>query len=158
MTTVASRIFRSTPYRDALSTWKAIVELLTHCNQGEKRNALLAVEGIASSVIADQAPKVAPIIVTCEGPRTRIYCVYDYSALDDSGGSEDSLGYDPLKGEWQISLPCHSDDLLWVQNALKKYSGRITARELSTGIKEGDEGKKEKSQPLIVDERRFLGS
>jgi hypothetical protein len=158
MTTVASRTFRSTPYRDAFLTWKAIVELLTQGNQGEKRNTLLAVEGIASSVIADQAPKVAPIIVTCEGPRTRIYCVYDDSALDDSGGNEDSLGFDPLRGEWQVSLPCHSDELLWVQNALKKYNSRITARELSTGIQEGDGGKKEKDQPLIVDVRRFLGS
>lgn len=158
MTTIASRTFRSTPYRDALLTWREIVDVLTHNNLGEKRNALLAVEGIASSVIADKAPKAAPIIVTCDGPRTRIYCVYDENALDDSGGNEDSLGFDPLKGEWQVSLPCHRDDLLWVQNALKNYSDRITARELSTGIQEGDGSKKGKSQPLIVDVRRFLGS
>jgi len=38
MTTVVSRTFRSSPHRDALQTWDAIVELLTsrtaHSGQG----------------------------------------------------------------------------------------------------------------------------
>lgn len=158
MTTVASRTFRSTPHRDALLTWTAIVDLLTQGKTGEIRNELFAVAGIASSVITDQVPKAAPIVVTCDGPRTRIYCVYDEQAVDESAGSENALGFDPLRGEWHVSLPCQKDDLFWVQGALKKHSTRITARDLSAGITEGDDGKTAKVEPLVLDSRRFLGS
>src|SRR3546814_5002009 len=66
MTTVARRTFSSTPQRDAHQTWTAIVDLLTQGNTGAARSDLLAVSGVAASVIADQAPKDAPIVVTCE--------------------------------------------------------------------------------------------
>lgn len=57
MTTVASRTFRSTPQRDAHTTWIAIVDLLTQGKTGAARTELMAVAGVAASVIADQAPK-----------------------------------------------------------------------------------------------------
>ena len=79
---------------------------------------LLAVDGLAASIIADQAPKDAAIVVTCDGPRTRIYCLYDDDAIDGSDANEDALGFDPLKGDWRMSLPCLADDLAWVQAAL----------------------------------------
>jgi hypothetical protein len=106
---------------------------LTQENQNAKEE-LASVIGIAGSCIADQAAKTAPIIVTCEGPRTRIYCLYDDDALDQSDFNESKLGFDPLNGDWAISLPCTKDDLTWVQSALKKVTNRITARDLSLGI------------------------
>lgn len=132
-TTVASRTFRSVPYRDAGTTWDAIVELLTKGVDSQARKELRAVAGIATSLITDQTPESAPILVTCDGPRTRIYCVYDDDALDSSAGNEDSLGFDPLKGDWGMSLPCAKDELTWVTNALKQHSVRITARDLAAG-------------------------
>ncbi len=134
MTTVVSRTFRSSPYRDAADTWQAIVDLLTQGKEGVVRAELLAVAGVAASLIADQAPKSAPIVATCEGPRTRVYCLYDEDAMDGGDASEDTLGFDPLKGEWAVSLPCPIDELDWVQAALKKHSSRITARDLSNGF------------------------
>src|SRR3546814_6666180 len=116
------RPFSNTPQRDANHTWTAIVDLLTQGNTGAARSDLLAVSGVAASVIADQAPKDAPIVVTCDGPRTRIYCLYDDDALDGADANEDLLGFDPLKGEWRLSLPCLSEDLAWVQGALKRHS------------------------------------
>src|SRR3546814_20648197 len=95
----------------------------------------MAVSGFSSSVIADQAPKDAPIVVTCDGPRTRIYCLYDDDALDGAYANEDLLGFSPLKGDWRLSLPCLSEDLARVQGALKRdrksvVSGRsVTVRE-----------------------------
>jgi hypothetical protein len=157
MTTVARRTFRSTPHRDAAQTWYSIVELLTQGRTGEAKNELLAVSGIASSVIADRAPRTAPILVICDGPRTRIYCVYDEAALDDSEESENALGFDPLKGNWHISLPCQQGDLSWVQAALKKHTGRITARDLATGFADSEEAKTSKSEPLVLDPEGFLG-
>jgi len=111
MGTVAKRTIRSTPHRDALQTWAAIVELLTQGKRDAARAELLSVGGIAASVIADQAAKTGAIVVTCDGPRTRIYCLHDDDAIDGSDANEDALGFDPLKGDWAVSLPCHSDDL-----------------------------------------------
>lgn len=131
---VISRTFRTTPHRDAKATWDAIVALLGRGTSSDAVSELNAVSGIASSVIVDGTPKQAPIIVTCDGPRTRIYCVYDDDALDESNANEDALGFDPLKGDWQVSLPCTTDDLDWVQRALRKHSARITARDSEEGI------------------------
>lgn len=157
MTTVASRTFRSTPGRDALATWIAIVDLLTKGQIGAARTELLAVGGVAASVIADQAPKGAAIVVTCDGPRTRIYCLYDDDAIDGGDANEDLLGFDPLKGDWRVSLPCQTDDLAWVQAALKKNSTRITARDLDDAVTGDESNAKVKAQTLTLDPKGFLG-
>lgn len=154
---MASRIIRSSPHRDTTSTWELIVDVLTQGKASAARTELIAVTGIASSIIAERAPKDAAIVVTCEGPRTRIYCLYDEDAIDGSDAKEDALGYAPLKGEWAVSLPCAEEDLLWVQRALKAKSSRITARDLSSKLGESDNSTA-KSQELTVDVKAFLGS
>jgi len=131
--TVVRRTFRSSPHRDTHETWGAIVDLLTGSSNNAARTELQSISGIAASIISEQTPKDAPIIVTCEGPRTRIYCTYDDDAIDGTNGNENSLAYDPLKGAWNLSLPCNSDDLEWVNTALKGQSERITARDESQG-------------------------
>ncbi|MDX1016391.1 hypothetical protein GOL25_25950 [Sinorhizobium medicae] len=151
-----ARSFRSTPHRDALDTWKAIVDLLTQGRTGADRNELLAVAGTAASLIADQATKHAAIVVTCDGPRTRIYCLYDDDAIDGSDSKEDTLGYDPLKGDWKISLPCLADDLDWVGTSLKKHSTRITARDSAETT--GSKTAKTDAQAFVIDPKGFLGS
>lgn len=134
MSSTISRTFRSTPFRDAAATWHAIVELLTQGKNASAEKELRAITGVAASVIADAAPREAPIIVTCGGPRTRIYCTYDDDALDDSEASENPLGFDPLQGDWHLSLPCAPDDLEWVQRSLKTATTRVTARDMATGL------------------------
>lgn len=158
MSTVASRTFKSTPERDASRTWTAIVDLLTQGKTGDARTELIAVTGVAASVIADHAPKDAAITVTCDGPRTRIYCLYDDDAIEGSDANEDALGFDPLNGDWRVSLPCQADDLAWVQGALKKHSTRITARDLDAAVSSADEAATTKSQTLVFDPKGFLGS
>ena len=157
MTTVARRAFRSIPHRNASHTWDSIVELLTQGKQNDARKELMAVAGIVASLIADQAPKDTPIIVTCDGPRTRVYCTYDEDAIDGSDANENSLGYDPLGGDWNISLPCPADDLDWVAAALKKQSSRITARDLETGLNESA-SPSAKTEALVLDPKGFLGT
>ena len=156
MSTVASRRFRSSPYRDTSQTWTLIVDLLTKGENTQARKELLAVKGIAASLISDRAMIEAPIIATCDGPRTRIYCLYDDDAIDGSDASEDSLGFDPLKGDWAVSLPCPSDELEWVASALKEHSSRITARDLAAGI--STEDAKNSSAALVLDMEAFLKS
>lgn len=158
MTTVARRTFRSTPHRDAMQTWHAIVDLLTQGKTGAARTELLAVAGVAASVITDQAPKDAAIVVTCDGPRTRVYCLYDDDAIDSSDANEDALGFDPLNGDWRVSLPCLADDLAWVQGALNKHSERITARDLDADVAKAADVQPAQAQALILDPKGFLGS
>lgn len=158
MSTVASRTFRGTPHRDASDTWLAIVDLLTKGRIGRARTELLAVSGIAASIIADQAPRGAAIVVTCEGPRTRIYCLYDDDAIDGADANEDALGFDPLKGDWRVSLPCLAEDLAWVQGALKQHSNRITARDIAAMANEEGAGQSTASVTLVLDPKGFLGS
>ena len=98
MSTVASRTFKSTPERDAGRTWTAIVDLLTQGKAGAARTELLAVAGVAASVIADQAPKEAAIVVTCDGPRTRIYCLYDDDAVEGSDANEEAPRFRSAEG------------------------------------------------------------
>lgn len=157
MTTVASRVIRSSPHRDTTATWELIVDLLTQGNNERAKSELLSVTGIASSMIAERAPKDAAIVVTCDGPRTRIYCLYDDDAIEGSDAKEDALGYDPLKGNWTISLPCPMDDLAWVQRSLESKSTRITARDMSAKLGESVE-KSAKSLELTLDTEAFLKS
>jgi hypothetical protein len=157
MTTVASRVFKSTPGRDAMATWTAIVDLLTQGEDGAKRTQLIAVAGVAASIIADQAPKDEAIVSICDGPRTRIYCIYDDDAIEGSDANEAPLGFDPLKGDWHVSLPCLADDLEWVQGALKKHSTRITARGPGSEIAK-DEAATAQVNALVLDRKGFLGS
>ncbi len=159
MATVVSRTFRSTPHRSAVKTWEAIVELLTQGEVNDSKRELLAVTGIAASIITDQSPKDVPIIVVCNGPRTRIYCTYDEDAIDGSGENESALGFDPLEGSWAMSLPCSSDDLPWVNAALKKHSARIIARDLDSDQPENISlASDSKSLNLIIDPKGFLES
>lgn len=155
MATVARRTFRSSPHRDSDETWNAIVELLTRGTTGDAKRALVAVRGIASSIIADRAPSSAPIVISCDGPRTRVYCLYDEDAVEGSDSNEDTLGFDPLKGDWRVSLPCRAEDLTWIQNALRTLSARITARALDDGIYLADEEPAEDAA-LVIDPKGFL--
>ena len=158
MVTVARRTFRSTPGRSSLATWTEIVDVLTQGRTGEARAELLSVAGVAASIIADHAPSDAAIVVTCDGPRTRIYCLYDEDAIDGSGANEDPLGFYPLNGDWRVSLPCPADDLTWVQGALERRSDRITARDLKERVASDEPVTGATGKPLVLDPRGFLGS
>lgn len=158
MTTVVRRDVVSSPVRDAHQTWLAIVDLLTRACPAEVREELTAVSGTAASVIGDQAAAKAPIVVTCEGPRTRIYCLYDDHALDGSDSNEAPLGFDPLKGDWAISLPCPAEDLAWVENSLARHSTRITARDVADGIAAKADQTEQSAGGLTFNPQGFLGS
>lgn len=156
MTTVASRSIASCPQRDAAATWQLIVDLLTQGETGANRDELAAISGVASSIISDRCPAEAAIIVTCDGPRSRIYCLYDDDAVDGSDAKEDPFFFNPLKGDWRISLPCHVDDLEWVQATLARKGDRITARDMAVKV-ETESLEKSASGTLELDTERFLG-
>ncbi len=157
MSSVVSRRFASSPARDASETWHAIVALLLRGRTGGDRDELLAVAGVASSIIADQAPRDAAIVVTCDGPRTRIYCLYDDDAIEGSDADEGALGFDPLQGDWAVSLPCNEEDLGWVRNALRQHSTRITARNKTEALNIEEAAVAKAFGGLVFDPKGFLG-
>jgi hypothetical protein len=156
MTTVAARAFASVPARPADETWSAIVALLTRGAGGAKRDELLSVTGTAASLIADRGPESAAIVVTCDGPRTRIRCIYDEDAIDGTGVNEDTLGFDALQGDWRVSLPCPTDELAWVQANLARASTRITARDLAETTKPAEQASAAASDGFDIDVKGFL--
>ena len=76
--------------------------------------------------------------------------VHGNDAIDVSDANEDVLGFDPLKGDWSISLPCEPDDLGWVQSALQQKSNRITAHE-KTEAKKQDTADNSQGATLEID-------
>lgn len=154
--TVVRRIVRSSPHRDTLATWDTIVELLTRGEAGPKRDELMSVRNVASAVIAERSPDAAPIVVVCDGPRTRIYCRYDECAIEGSDVEEDPLTFDPLKGDWRLSLPAPEEDLDWVRKELKKRSTRISARDMTEKVSDADAPASSASaNAFIIDEEAF---
>lgn len=155
MSTVV-RVFASTPARSASDTWRAIVDLLTRGGRHADRDELLGVLGVAASLITDHAPEDAAIVVTCDGPRTRIRCIYDDDAIDGSDASEAPLAHDPLKGDWAVSLPCPADDLDWVRRQLERTSARVTARDRSEEL--APAASSASAGAFTIDPKGFLAS
>jgi hypothetical protein len=148
MTVVARRII-ATPVRSASDAWAVIVGLLAPQSGSEAYQELLAVGGIACSLITDETLRDVPAVVYGSGPRVRLYCLYDDEACTGENASEASLTFDATAGEWQMSLPCHADDLVWVQEALKKRSTHVSARDMTTAVEA------EQSGPACAFEQRI---
>ncbi len=143
---VIARRFRATPYRSAAETWKLIALLIAPDKTSAAYKELDSVCGIASSLITSEAMKDAAVVCSGSGPRVRIYCLYDEEAILGEEAKEDPLCFVPTEDEdWNVSLPCPTEDLSWVKSALKKRSGHITARDLSERLGP-EESKKEEAQ------------
>jgi len=163
VSSVLSRTFSSVPERPAAATWDAIVAILAPDSNSEARGELNKVANEAATLIAEKSMLTAPIIVTGSGPRVRVYCAYDEDAVDGSKAKEDALSFDATGGDWALSLPCPSDDLGWVTSSLASKSSRVTARDLSLGIKlsqsdSGEDGASgsEKAAAVTVDWGAFV--
>jgi len=139
MSSVVARRIIATPARQASGAWAKMVDLLAPDQKSTARKELESVAGIASSLISEEAFRDAPAVVRGKGPRVRLYCLYNDDAISGEDASEAPLATVPTEGEWKLSLPCPSDDLEWVQAALKNKSTRITARDLSEPVTDEDE-------------------
>jgi hypothetical protein len=155
MTIVARRII-ATPVRSASEAWVVIVRLLAPQPGSEAYKELLAVGGIACSLITDETFKDAPAVVYGSGPRVRIYCLYDDEACSGENASEVPLTFDATAGDWQMSLPCQADDLDWVQEALKKQSTRVTARDMTVAVETEQAVTDNAATQVVINREAFL--
>lgn len=153
MTVIARRI-AATPARLASETWKIIVDLLAPDEESASREELLDIIGVASSLIADEAMESAPLVVYGAGLRVRVYCLYGEDAISGENSNEASLPVSPTQGDWKMSLPCPTEDLNWVQSALKKRSSRITARDLAEAV-ESEESEIQQATSPFIDKEAF---
>ncbi len=157
--TVVARKVGATPSRPAAEAWQVIVDLLAPA-ASTARDELLSIEGIASSLIASQAMKDAPIVIYGSGPRVRIYCLYDEEAIEGEQANEQKLATCPTENDWAMSLPAPSEDINWVQSSLKKRSSRITARDMTEPLvtESSDEGAERKGTSAVIDPEAFFRS
>lgn len=158
MTVVARRIV-ATPARPASEAWAVIVDLLAPDESSDARKELQSIAGIASNLIADEAFAFAAAVVYGSGPRVRLYCLYGNAAISGDGASETALAFNPTEGEWQMSLPCQTEDIEWVREALKKKSSRIKARDTNDDVDgEGDSDERKASAGFEIDREVFFNS
>jgi hypothetical protein len=155
MTVVARRII-ATPVRSASEAWTTIVNILAPQSDSEARKELFAIEGIACSLITDETLKDAAAVVYGSGPRVRIYCLYDDDACPGEEANEAPLSFDATSGDWQISLPCPADDLSWVQEALKKRSTHVTARDMTVQVEVEEAMTDSAAKNVAVDREAFF--
>jgi len=155
MTVIVRRV-AAIPVRLATVSWQTIVDLVATDNTAAKTE-LLSIEGIAASLITAEALRDSPAIITGEGPRIRIYCVYGEKVIESAGVDEKRLANSPVNGDtWAVSLPCPTDDLAWVQAALKRSSTRITARDAAlTTLPDAERDEQDAAVPAI-DVEAFL--
>jgi hypothetical protein len=158
MTTVVKRQIRATPQRSADETWNVIVDLLAPDKKSSARTDFERVAGIIGQVIASEATKDSPVVVFGNGPRVRLYCLYDDDAMAGDDANENSLAFTAAEGDWRMSVPCLKEDLEWVQKQLKARSSRIVAREVGDDVEDSGTTGAQASAPVEVDVKAFLES
>ena len=156
MSVVARRI-RATPERSASETWRVIVDLLAPGN-GSARVELMSIEGIASSIISTESPKDSPIVVKGEGPRIRIYCLFDDDAVSGDDANESALAECPTAGDWTMSLPVEKEDVEWMKSALANKTKKVTVREKSQSVDDNTDNQQAKSSAPSINMEAFLRS
>jgi len=156
MATVITRSIASTPKRTATETWEVIKSLLAPDLKSPGHSELEAIAGLAASSIASEAPVDDGFVVYGNGPQIRIYCVFGEDAISGDGVSEDSFKETPTAGDWQMSMPCHSEDLEWVTKKLKAVSSHVTARAVGEKVSPAQSKNASASADLALDVKEFL--
>ena len=153
MSTIARKI-AATPKRTSAETWQVICELLYPSEDSDKKT-LESISGVAAAIISDQAPEEDPFVVTGNGPRLRIYCLYGEDALSGENSNEEPLVTSPFSENWHLYIPCKSGDISWVNNLLSSVSSNVTVYEVGKDLNLSEENKN--SQALSINMEGFVG-
>jgi hypothetical protein len=156
MSTVLARRVVSTPVRTAAQTWEKIVEIVAPDPKSPARAELAKAAGVACAAIASEATKDAAIVVWGNGPRVRVYCVFDEDAITQDDVNEDSLPKAPAEGDWKMSIPCLPEDVKW--SAARLGAGRIAARSMEEEVEDEVEKTEAAAVAMSVNVGEFLKS
>jgi hypothetical protein len=146
------RDISSIPQRSASETWERITTLITgpkslHVDQ------LDAAGGVMASIITDEHPGTAAIMIEGVGPQLRIYCRYGIKAIEE-GNRLDPLTWNPTAGDWTMHVPCDSENIEWVRKSLSKSSPRIRVfdlEEMDRAERDAEDGSTRKVKEIAVD-------
>lgn len=127
--TIVRRRVAATPFRPASETWKVITKIMNPQDDVTKK-ILDDIGGVLMSLIAGETFRNFPIIVSGVGAQLRIYCLYGDDAITGEDVNESVLAWQPLDGDWAISLPLPKEDREWIENAVTSVSSRIVVRDL----------------------------
>ena len=156
--TVISRKFSACPVRTAAQTWDVIVATIAASNS-DARKELQKISGIAASIISDETPGADPITVIGQGPRLRIYCLFDEDgSIEDA--NESALNWDPFIDDWEIHLPAEKEELEWIKKSFSDKGKRFKVYEAGTKITENtvsDETSKTKSLSINIEKLKNNG-
>ncbi len=154
MSVIARRV-RAIPYRSASEAWRVIVDLVAPEGSTDARQELLGIVGVVSSLIMDETLKDAACVVWGAGPRLRVYCLYAGEAISGENANEESLQFCPTGSGWQMSLPCHPEDIAWIQAALKKRGSHVSVRNVNGAVPD-DAGEEKSKSTFTIDQEAFL--
>jgi hypothetical protein len=136
-------------------TWEAIVDIVAP-QESPGRAELTALNGIAASLIAAEAWRGSPLIVSGVGPQLRVYCLHGEEAIVGDDTSEGSLAWSPTDGDWAVEMPCPPEDLEWVSGAAAEASARVTVVD-ATAKRARTMTETEVSEPVVeIDTEAFL--
>jgi hypothetical protein len=158
MATIITRFFASTPQRTAGATWTAIISILAPDKKSSAYAELEKVAGVASALIASEAPANDAIYVYGNGPQVRVYCLFGDDAVSGDAVNEDAFTEAPTQGDWRMSLPCPAEDLDWTQKKLKSLSSRVTSRAVGEDVEYEKTKTAQASTALVLDLKEFLKS
>jgi hypothetical protein len=141
----------SIPFQSGNETWQRIVDLVTGPDSLDVQQ-LKDATGVMGAIIADEHPAVRAILFEGVGPQLRIYCRYGMDAID-AGGAVDALTWNPTAGDWSMDVPCDTENMDWVKDALSKISPRVKVFDVNADRAEEDADKARKGagDELVVD-------
>ena len=158
MSTVIVRRVASTPTRTAAQTWEKIAGILAPDPNSDGRKELAKASGVACASISSEATGDAAIILWGNGPRVRVYCVFDEDAITAEGVNEDALSKLPTEGDWKMSIPCQPEDVKWSNGALTAVSSHISARSLEDDLEDDAAGPVSSPHSVTINVKEFLKS
>ena len=158
MATVVKRNIRATPHRTSSAVWRLMAELLAPDVSSAAHRELTKVDAVLGQLIASESFVDEPIVVHGGGPRVRLYCLYNDSAVEGDDADERGLTTCPTEGEvWAMSVPCSEDDFAWVTKELAKHGQRVTARRSGEAVAE-ESGEEAAAQSASINIEAFLKS
>lgn len=141
---VHARRVESTPNRSTSETWTHIVDMLDSSNEGAIQE-LKGITGVVSSIISDRVPENHPFTFVGNGPRVRVYCIFD----NKNDGTESPIKHDVLDGDWILYLPCKEADKDWITKKLRNDAPNIN---VITEGEEVPETNQSESKAVVIDE------
>ncbi len=154
MTTIARR-FAARPVRTSIEAWAAVRDALCQDNNPAV-DEFDRIQGVAASVISSNLPAAHPFVFIGEGPRVRVFMVYDNQALEGEDLNESPLVSSPFRSSWTGWVPALPDEIELVQTHLRRMSDCFVAYNVNHDLPEPQASRQDRSLTLDREAMRRL--